>query len=260
MKLEIIRRSYDTNPETTSVLFIHGAYHGAWCWEENFIEYFYNKGFSTYAVSFRGHGKSEGHHKLNTFTLNDYIDDILKVIQSFKIKPVLIAHSMGGAVAQKILYLYPNKIKGIVLISSAPPNGISKDLLRGLYRNLKEYIKNLLFLKTENKNTDKDVFFSKELPSKKRIKYIRALQPESKKIIKELMGTIVPKTLKTEIPVLILGSEQDLCVSVKTIIETGKVYKSKPIIFSNVSHDMMLDPNWRMIADKIIVFLNEDVY
>ena len=36
------------------------------------------------------------------YRLKDYIDDVLTVIEKMKTKPILIGHSMGGAIAQVI--------------------------------------------------------------------------------------------------------------------------------------------------------------
>ena len=40
------------------LLFVHGAWHGAWCWDEFFLPYFKSKGYSYFALDLRSHGKS----------------------------------------------------------------------------------------------------------------------------------------------------------------------------------------------------------
>eukprot|EP00955_Chlamydomonas_euryale_P040753 351801-Chlamydomonas_euryale.AAC.16 len=40
------------------LLFLHGSYHGAWCWQENFLPFFADVGYNAYALSFRGQGES----------------------------------------------------------------------------------------------------------------------------------------------------------------------------------------------------------
>ena len=57
MQLEIIKKVSLLNKNT--ILFVHGAYHAAWCWEEHFIPFFYAHGYNVYAMSFRNHGNSE---------------------------------------------------------------------------------------------------------------------------------------------------------------------------------------------------------
>ena len=40
------------------LLFVHGAWHAAWCWDEHFLGYFADRGYRAVALSFRGHGDS----------------------------------------------------------------------------------------------------------------------------------------------------------------------------------------------------------
>jgi pimeloyl-ACP methyl ester carboxylesterase len=38
MNLEIISKSPSSEPRPTPLLFVHGAWHGAWCWAEHFLD------------------------------------------------------------------------------------------------------------------------------------------------------------------------------------------------------------------------------
>ena len=44
MKLEVITREPETDARPTPVLFVHGMFHGAWCWDEHFLPYFAQHG------------------------------------------------------------------------------------------------------------------------------------------------------------------------------------------------------------------------
>jgi pimeloyl-ACP methyl ester carboxylesterase len=261
MKLEILEWISEEKKQKPELLFVHGANHGAWCWQENFLPYFCSNGFSSYALSFRGHGGSDGQEQLNSYTMDDYMEDVLEVVRNMKDKPVLVGHSMGGAVVQKILYLHSKKISAAILMSSIPANGISKKyifkyclgffkkvLLPSIFlggkfgNNLKEYMGKTLFLE--------------RLPDKKREELTSRIQPESKIVKKEMFKRVVPNANGAKIPVLVLGSESDLIISEKDLMLTGKAYNTKPLIFRNLCHDMMLDPDWRLVADEILVFLN----
>ena len=46
--------------EKTPVLFVHGAWHGAWCGDEHFLDFFADKGYRAVALSLRGHGAGRG--------------------------------------------------------------------------------------------------------------------------------------------------------------------------------------------------------
>ena len=42
------------------LLFVHGGYTNARCWEHNFIPYFQQKGYDCHALDLSGHGESGG--------------------------------------------------------------------------------------------------------------------------------------------------------------------------------------------------------
>ena len=51
-ELEIFRRSPTGKPKSKHPLvFVHGAYTGAWCWNEHFLTWFADRGFETVAFS-----------------------------------------------------------------------------------------------------------------------------------------------------------------------------------------------------------------
>ncbi|MBY9078355.1 alpha/beta hydrolase [Paenibacillus sp. HN-1] len=257
MKLEILEYLPELSSSQSSLLFIHGGSHGAWCWKENFLPYFSSKGFPSYALSLRGHGESEGNESIHFFSLNDYMNDVLEVISQLSEKPVLIGHSLGGALVQKILCLYPEKIQAAVLMSTTPPDGMFRDFRRLLISRYKDIYQIRLFDKGKSRHMPPQVFFSPDLPAEKRDEYLGLLQPESTKAQRELMRRIVPRSVSVKVPLLILGSTQDWFFPGKTVATIGEKYKTEPVIFNNICHDMMLDPNWRTVADQILPFLQK---
>src|SRR4028118_1867319 len=98
MRLEVISREPQKKLSETPLLFVHGSCHAAWCWEENFLDYFAARGFDSHAVSLRGHGKSEGKEKLRWTSVRDYVSDVAQIADRFQNKPVVIGHSLGGLV------------------------------------------------------------------------------------------------------------------------------------------------------------------
>ena len=59
LPMHLVVSSRSVNPKKPPVLFIHGSFHSSWCWEENFIPSFAQKGYECYAASLRGtHGMS----------------------------------------------------------------------------------------------------------------------------------------------------------------------------------------------------------
>ena len=70
----------------------------------------------------RGHGGSDGRDHIDWHTINDFVDDLVKVVSQIDEPPVLIGHSMGGFVVQK--YLEHHQAAGVVLLCSVPPQGL----------------------------------------------------------------------------------------------------------------------------------------
>jgi len=52
--LELIDKGSCSDAHPTPLLFVHGAWHAAWCWDENLLDFFADKGFRAVAVSLRG--------------------------------------------------------------------------------------------------------------------------------------------------------------------------------------------------------------
>ncbi len=60
MHLEVITRTPNGGARPTPPLFVHGAYGGAWEWDEHFLPYFAERGWEAHALSLRGHAGSDG--------------------------------------------------------------------------------------------------------------------------------------------------------------------------------------------------------
>ena len=99
--LELISRQPSGKTHRTPLLFVHGAWHAAWCWDEHFLPYFAAHGYEAHAVSLRGHGSSPGPKRLSWVSTADYVADVAATVQQFAVPPVIIGHSMGGFVVQK---------------------------------------------------------------------------------------------------------------------------------------------------------------
>jgi len=258
MKLEVMEYLPNIPVKTAPLLFIHGAYHGAWCWKEHFLPYFSTRGFPSYALSYRGHGASDGRKELNSFSLEDYTEDVLQTMELLPDKPVLVGHSLGGAVAQKILYSYPDKLKAVVLLASVSPNGMLQDFLRLYISNIRDVVRMHLFNDSRTKvNFIVNHFFPRDLPAGKRDNYVKLLQPESSRVRRDYLRKIITGLPKSRVPLLVIGSENDPVISQKTTAGIGRYYGVEPVIFPDISHDMMLDPRWKTVACRIFSFLND---
>ena len=60
-RLEVIVRKGIGSEELPPIVFLHGSYHGAWCWEK-WMPYLAERGHDCYAVSFLGQVRSRSRY------------------------------------------------------------------------------------------------------------------------------------------------------------------------------------------------------
>src|SRR5579863_3454074 len=120
-RLEIVSRLPSKPRLAPPLVFVHGAWHGAWCWEDRFLDYFADLGFACYALNLRGHGASKGAKDVRFCRVRHFVEDLTEAIASIGAQPILIGHSLGGFVVQK--YLENNSAHLGILLASIPPRG-----------------------------------------------------------------------------------------------------------------------------------------
>lgn len=249
--LEVIDRGTAGPSHRAPLLFVHGAWHGAWCWDENFTGFFADRGYRAVAVSFRGHGNSGTDKKLRDLTFTDYLEDVISVARSLPTPPVVIGHSMGGAIVQ--MYLQSNDAPAGVLLASSPPQGYLGSGLRWIRRHPWHFAKltvtgeSLRYVNTPELARER--FFSPQTPEDVVRRYAARLSEESAR--QGVDGLLkLPKPGRVSAPLLVLGALEDGAVSQREVRATARAYRTEPEFFP-MGHDMMLEPGWAAVAERI---------
>ncbi|MFO1153457.1 MAG: alpha/beta fold hydrolase [Rhodospirillales bacterium] len=258
MKLEVISRRPAGATQPTPLLFVHGAYSGAWVWDQHFLPYFTARGYAAHAISLRGHGKSEGREQLLFARLRDYVADVEQVMATLDRPPVLIGHSMGGLVVQKILHRRP--VTAAVLMASAPPHGMIPSMFGMAFTN-PGLFRELALLQAFGPEAAGELnirrsLFGDDTPDADVSRYMHRFQPESSLVVLDLMGLDLPPSIPSlHLPVLVLGASEDCFVFPSAIEATADTYRTQAEIFAGMAHAMMLDHHWRKVADRIAAWL-----
>jgi pimeloyl-ACP methyl ester carboxylesterase len=259
-RLEVLEARPASAAAAPPVVFAHGARHAAWCWAQHFLPYFAEQGFHAIAPSFSGHGKSDGRHELNTLTLDHYREDLREVLSGLRTLPVLVGHSMGGAVVQRLLQAAPDCARAVVLLASVPPGGVTRcdDWWFRLthtsdFLAMREHARS-----RSNKPFPWRMLFAESLDSATRDYYLSQLQPESPVIHREIRKPIVTRRLNRHVPILVLGAARDRFISRAALRRTAAWY-GVPCSIMDGAHDLMLDPCWRSSADAIVAFIAREV-
>ncbi len=261
MKLEITRNHQEITQEHP-ILFVHGMWHAAWCWAPNFMPYFAQKGYDTYAISLRNHGKSQHLKPTWRVRINEYVEDVRQAVESIEGDPILIGHSMGGFIVQKYLEKHPSS--NVVLLASVPPYGILGPTLKVLSKYPFTFLKANLTLNLchiiANPASAKKLLFSESLPTDMANSYQQKMENEAYIGYLDMMLfnlVKVKKILPTKM--LVLGAENDQVITPKDLQKTANSYRADLQILPNLAHDLMLDTNWEMAAREIYKWLDKSV-
>ena len=264
MHLDMVSRYPETTPKSSPLLFVHGSFTDARCWAENFLPHFARHGYEAHAFSLRGHGGSEGHERLHTWRLADYVADLAKAAATMPRPPLLIGHSMGGMVIQKYLETEPANA-GVVLMASVPPQGLLPANLHMAMRHPFLFQQMVLFslLGPSYGSIDmmRRLLFSPDMPTAKLYEIFDYVQAESQVVSLDMMGLnplrLKPDQVKT--PILVLGARHDVFVSPALVEETARFYRAECRVFPSMAHAMMLEENWRDAADYLLGWIERTV-
>lgn len=256
--LELLSRKPDQAHHARPLLFVHGAYAGAWCWDEHFLQWFADHGWHAYALSLSGHGASRGHTHLDSLSIDDYVADVAEAVGYLPEPPILIGHSMGGMVVQK--YLERASAPATVLMASVPPQGLMSAAFGLMFKkpHLLADLNRIMGGGEAQLESLRDALFHQPLDERMLERYYRLSQPESHRAIWDMTLFNLPRTDKMhKAPMLVLGAEYDMLIPPDQVHSTAQTYGLKAEIFADMGHGMMLERGWDQVAARIDQWLTE---
>jgi pimeloyl-ACP methyl ester carboxylesterase len=272
MRLEKLRMPSSTGPTNKPpLLMIHGSYHAAWCWKENFMPFFSAAGYDTIAISVRGQGGSDRGDLKVSGDLESHADDLASVISSLTSSPppILIGHSFGGLLVEKYASQLGSrpKIAGVALLCAVPPSGNKDIVVRITKKSLKDsfFITIAFIFRTFAKSLDacRTTFFSEDIPLEDLKRYQAELAAASPVRLLDLgsLNKVLPlpplPSAAAGLPAFVAGGENDMVVDPPAITETAEYFGVKqPTMWSNMAHDCMLDTRWREAAESLKIWLD----
>lgn len=259
--LELISRRAAGRARPTPLLFVHGAFAGAWCWDVHFLPWFAERGYDAHAVSLRGHGGSAGRAGLDDSSIADYADDLAQAVGELRAPPLLIGHSMGGFVVQK--YLERGAAAGAVLMASVPPRGLAGPGLSLAIWNPAAALSlgsiQALGQSWGSPSVMQAALFSAAVDAGQAMRYIARMGPESTRAMLDMYGGDLPDQGKmTRCPMLVMGAAEDELIPGAFVRATARSYRAPLCIVDGIGHLMMLDAAWRLAADRLLDWMREN--
>lgn len=240
----------------TPILMAHGMWHGALCWKA-WQEIFAANGWESVAYSLPGHGKSPVQRSLTRCTLGYYLAFVRDEINRLPIKPILMGHSMGGALSQWVLrYISSSELPAVVLVAPwvyqaplfdrAALNIIVRDpigiLLMYVYWNANSWVRTPDA--AASKLISRDAILTPEALHQQ-------LVGESALVIFQHHPPFWNPARSIKSPMLILAGESDAVVSVGGLRKTAAHYKADLALIPRSAHNLMMEKTYRESAATI---------
>jgi pimeloyl-ACP methyl ester carboxylesterase len=235
------------------VLLIHGMFGGAWYWAD-YQALLARHGYESHAIDLRGHHGSRPVADIGKVSLRDYIDDALEVARTLR-NPIVIGHSMGGLVAQKVAEA--GLCRAAVFMAPAPPRWIpvvSRTLLR---KQIKYMPKLLLHRPVFPTRSDADALMFNRTPVKDREAFYARLVPESGKAGLEMsFGVIGVHASRVTAPVLVIGGRDDQFVVPRVARAIARKYNATLRQYDSFAHHIMSEPGWEAPAAEVVEWMD----
>ena len=243
-----------TTPEAPALLFVHGGYATAACWDVYFLSWFAQRGFDCHALDLSGHGRSEGAHQLDAFGIDDYVDDLQQAVHGFSRSPIVIGHSMGTVVVERFLERQP--VRAAILMAPVPPTGILGATMKLAFSDPDFFAQQTRIqhgeFNQEALRTLRQVYYSPETTLADLIRFVPLFQGESRRALFDL--SLLPFRLggrRPRLPVLVVGGEGDAVFPPSTLGFTAVRWQAEVAVIPRAGHTLMLDAHWQTAASRI---------
>jgi alpha-beta hydrolase superfamily lysophospholipase len=179
-------------------------------------------------------------------------DDVGTAADMLGCEPVLIGHSMGGFVVQQ--YLHNRRARAAVLMATMPTHAVRRAAVAFLIMSrhplvtLRAYtVGGAADLVNTPRLTREHFFCTHTLES-----VVEACAPRLQAESGRAGGLFVrTKPSRVTTPLLVLGGENDSAVTTSDMRATAHAYGARAEFFPDMRHNMMLEPGWPNVAERI---------
>ena len=121
-----------------AIIFVHGSGGSSYTWKNQMK---LDNGYDLISFDLPSHGNSSEYLELS---LNLYVEVLNHLIRSLNYdEVVLCGHSLGGAIVQSNYYLYPKRVKALILIGTGSRLRVSPVILDSLKSSYHDFLKAL---------------------------------------------------------------------------------------------------------------------
>lgn len=229
-----------------NALFIHGAWHGPWTWEQ-WLPLFSERGYAATAVTLRGHDPTRPDYR--GVRLADYEADLIREIDRLEAPPILIGHSLGGLLVQRLIAT--RRFPAAVLLASIPgrypPSVIARNTMRHPLAMARSSIRGDLKPLVETPELARSTLFTEATPAETVARSHARLTGAWPGLFREMVRTAPPRPLPGT-PTLVLAPSHDRNFTVAMQRRLSARLGADFAELEGSGHDAPLDTCWRETA------------
>ncbi len=256
LTIAVARPAQPVSRERPPVLFVHGMFGGAWYFER-YQRFFARRGYSSYAVNLRGHHDSRLVEDLGKVSLSDYVEDARTVARHLG-RPIVIGHSMGGLIAQKLAEA--DVVAAAVLVAAAPPRWITPATPMLLRKHLKHAWRILRQKSVRGAPEDHLALSLNRMPPDEAVVALSRLVPESGKAALQLsLSTVAVDAREVRCPMLGVVGLDDRFIVPRVMRSIARKFDMRLVELPGYAHFIITEPGWEKPAGIIADWLDETV-
>ena len=235
------------------ILLVHGMFGGAWYFER-YQRFFAGRGYASYALDLRGHHGSRPVEDLGQVSVADYVEDAMTVARDLG-RPIVIGHSMGGLIAQKLAEA--DAVAAAVLVASAPPRWITPATLELLRKQMKHAWRIVRRKPITGAPEDHLAMTLNRMPPDEALVAISRLVPESGRVALELsLSSVGVDEKKVRCPMLGVVGLDDRFILPRVMRSIARKYDMRLIEVPGHAHFIITEPGWQGPAGIIADWLD----
>ncbi|MGV9887144.1 alpha/beta hydrolase [Streptomyces sp. NPDC003395] len=256
--------------ERTPVVFIRGVWLHALSWE-SWVDRFAGRGFLALAPKWPGEAAAvpdvrASPELLGRIDLDALTDHYAGIVRSFDIAPVIVGHSVGGLIAQRLITADVGR--AAVAIAPAPLNDIPLPAPPGrpLLPDGCDPTDELVALSPEQFH--RAVANTLQAEESARL-YDRYVVPAPRRLLADLGCADAPRSPRAPAdvgnagrgPLLLISGQEDRLVPDEATRAVYKQYGDTTAVtdlkqFADRAHSLVIDSGWRVVADYVLSWLD----
>jgi pimeloyl-ACP methyl ester carboxylesterase len=240
-----------------TVVLLHGAFadHHSF---ERWVGSLAAAGYDAWAPARRGRAGVPPERAAG-LTFDDYVDDTVAVLDALERQgaaggaPVLIGHSLGGLVAQRLAEL--GRAAALVLVASAPPEPLTaQDIALPYFGPLMPTIMSGSPFVVPDEACS--VLALNHVPAADRPAIHQRLTEESGLVYQALLaGDITIDAARVDVPVFVAGAADDRIVAVDHVERTAQHYGVEARVYPDHGHWIIDEPGTEQVVDDVVAWL-----